>query len=124
MELARLGGKDVAEPARQGELVGCAQGSSLERTITNGANRLPEMARISYVEPGDAPPDSQAIYDFMAQSGGRIANFAKILGHTPWILRFLYPLNLVLQRQGSCRTDVRLRALGILKAALLNRCQY
>lgn len=83
-----------------------------------------KMARISYVEPADAAPEARAVYDFMAGSGGRVANFAKIMGHAPWILRFIYPLNLVLQRQGVCRTDVQLRALGILKAAMLNRCQY
>lgn len=82
------------------------------------------MARISYVDPAEALPETRAIYEFMGQNGSRVANFAKILGHTPWILRFIYPLNLVLQRQGSCRTEVRFRALAILKAALLNRCQY
>ena len=60
----------------------------------------------------------------MGASAGRVANFAKIIGHAPWILRWFYPLNLVLQRDGICRTPVRYRALGILKAAMVNRCQY
>lgn len=82
------------------------------------------MARVSYVEPSEAPDETLRLYDAVTATIGRVSNNAKLMGHVPWLYRWLLPLGLVVQRDGFGLLDMRLRSLAILKVSLVNKCAY
>ena len=82
------------------------------------------MARIPYVEREDASEEVQQLYDYVEMTHGRLANFPRIMGNVPWILKWSLPLGLVVQREGYCMIDAQTRVLAIIKASQMNHCNY
>jgi len=82
------------------------------------------MARVPYREKDGASPDVQALYGAIERTIGRVANFMKIMGHVPWLLRWTFPLGIAAQRGGIGLLDVRTKNLAILKVSLVADCQY
>jgi len=76
------------------------------------------MARVSYIEPENAPAEVKEIYDRKLR--GKPANVHKILAHRPQVLKgFLtfYPsIGRALER--------RLYELVYIRVTMLNRCDY
>jgi 4-carboxymuconolactone decarboxylase len=78
-------------------------------------------ARLLYVDREQAPAEVQAIYDRVAQSGGRGLNFCRLMAHHA---RSLPPFAqwYATLREGAL--DPRLRQLAYVRASQLNRCRY
>ncbi len=84
------------------------------------------MARITLIEPGDGPPETEAAYDAVkALWGGQLFTDWKPLGGSPDVLVSLATLfyNLQGERGGSI-TDIRDKELVAIRTSALNRCDY
>jgi hypothetical protein len=83
------------------------------------------MARVPLVRNEDAPPEVRAAFDAAASFNGRVANSMRVFAHSPAIVKFLLPLQAVLQKDGlGCRLDAKTRALAMIKVSALNECRY
>jgi alkylhydroperoxidase family enzyme len=83
------------------------------------------MARVPFVQNDNAPPEVLAAFDAANSFNGRVANSMRVYAHSPAILKFLLPLQAVLQKDGlGCKLDARTRALAMIKVSALNECQY
>ena len=83
------------------------------------------MARVPFVQDGSGPAEVQAAFDAANQFNGRVANSMRTFAHSPGILKFLLPLQAVLQKDGlGCTLDAKTRALAMIKVSALNACQY
>ena len=83
------------------------------------------MARVPLVRDEDASDTVRAAFDAAIQFNGRVANSMRTFAHSPGILRFLLPLQAVLQKDGlGCKLDARTRALAMIKVSALNECKY
>jgi alkylhydroperoxidase family enzyme len=77
------------------------------------------------VQDEDAPPQVRVAFDAATRFNGRVANSMRVCAHSPGILRFLLPLQAVLQKDGlGCKLDAKTRALAMIKVSALNACQY
>ena len=55
----------------------------------------------------------------------RVANSMRVFAHSPAIVKFLLPLQAVLQKDGlGCKLDAKTRALAMIKVSALNECRY
>ena len=83
------------------------------------------MARLPLVQDGDATEEARAAFDAANNFNGRVANSMRMFAHSPAILKFLLPLQAVLQKDGlGCKLDAKTRALAMIKVSALNECQY
>jgi len=83
------------------------------------------MARLPLVQNDDAPDDVRAAFEAANSFNGRVANSMRLFAHSPAILRFLLPLQAVLQKDGlGCKLDAKTRALAMIKVSALNECRY
>ena len=83
------------------------------------------MARLPFVQDGDASPDVRAAFEAANSFNGRVANSMRVFAHSPAILKFLLPLQAILQKDGlGCRLDAKTRALAMIKVSALNQCKY
>jgi len=83
------------------------------------------MARLPLVQNDDAPEDVRAAFEAANSFNGRVANSMRLFAHSPAILRFLLPLQAVLQKDGlGCKLDAKTRALAMIKVSALNECRY
>jgi alkylhydroperoxidase family enzyme len=83
------------------------------------------VARLPFVEDADAPADVSAAFHAAKRFNGRVANSMRVFAHAPAIVKFLLPLQAVLQKDGlGCKLDAKTRALAMIKVSALNACQY
>lgn len=83
------------------------------------------MARVPLIQDDQAPPEVRAAFDVANSFNGRVANSMRAYAHSPAILKFLLPLQAVLQKDGlGCKLDAKTRALAMIKVSSLNECQY
>ena len=83
------------------------------------------MARLPLVQDSDATKEARAAFDAANKFNGRVANSMRMFAHSPAILKFLLPLQAVLQKDGlGCKLDAKTRALAMIKVSALNECQY
>ena len=83
------------------------------------------MARLPFVQNEDAPAEVKAAFDAATSFNGRVANSMRVYAHSPAILKFLLPLQAVLQKDGlGCKLDAKTRALAMIKVSALNECRY
>jgi hypothetical protein len=83
------------------------------------------VARLPLVQDDEAGPDVRAAFDAANSFNGRVANSMRMFAHSPAILKFLLPLQAVLQKDGlGCKVDARTRALAMIKVSALNECRY
>ncbi|MEQ1773444.1 MAG: hypothetical protein ABL891_06625 [Burkholderiales bacterium] len=83
------------------------------------------MARLPLVQDGDATEEARAAFDAANNFNGRVANSMRMFAHSPAILKFLLPLQAVLQKDGlGCKLDAKTRALAMIKVSALNECKY
>jgi hypothetical protein len=83
------------------------------------------MARLPFVQGDDAPAEVRAAFDAATRMNGRVANSMRVFAHSPAILKFLLPLQAVLQKDGlGCKLDAKTRALAMIKVSALNACRY
>jgi hypothetical protein len=83
------------------------------------------MARVPFVQDDTSSPEARAAFDAASRFNGRVANSMRAYAHSPAILKFLLPLQAVLQKDGlGCKLDARTRALAMIKVSALNECKY
>ena len=83
------------------------------------------MARVPFIRDEDAAGAVRAAFDAATQFNGRVANSMRTFAHSPGILKFLLPLQAVLQKDGlGCKLDAKTRALAMIKVSALNECKY
>lgn len=82
------------------------------------------MARIPYAEGDAAPEESKRLYEIIEGTWGRLVNFWRLLGHSPEVLRWMPPLSMTVQRQSYLMIDPDLKRLAILRASMVNECDY
>ena len=83
------------------------------------------MARLPLIQDNEGPPEVRAAFDAANQFNGRVANSMRMYAHSPAILKFLLPLQAVLQKDGlGCKLDSKTRALAMIKVSALNECKY
>lgn len=83
------------------------------------------MPRVPLVQDGDATEDVRAAFEAANRFNGRVANSMRTFAHSPAILKYLLPLQAVLQKDGlGCTLDARTRALAMIKVSALNECGY
>jgi alkylhydroperoxidase/carboxymuconolactone decarboxylase family protein YurZ len=83
------------------------------------------MARLPLVQDHEAPADVRAAFETAARINGRVANSMRVYAHSPAIVKFLLPLQAVLQKDGlGCKLDAKTRALAMIKVSALNECKY
>ncbi|MGQ0751424.1 MAG: hypothetical protein ACT4PS_12880 [Betaproteobacteria bacterium] len=83
------------------------------------------MARLPFVRDDNASEEVRAAFDAAGSFNGRVANSMRVYAHSPAILKFLLPLQAVLQKDGlGCKLDARTRALAMIKVSALNECKY
>ncbi|KPK20426.1 MAG: hypothetical protein AMJ67_01075, partial [Betaproteobacteria bacterium SG8_41] len=58
------------------------------------------MARLPLVQDDDATEDVRAAFEAANSFNGRVANSMRMFAHSPAIVRFLLPLQAVLQKDG------------------------
>ena len=76
------------------------------------------MARVSYIEPQNAPPEVKEIYDKVLK--GKPGNIQKALAHQPKLLQtFLLFYGSIGHSLGR-----RLYEMIYIRVALINSCQY
>ena len=76
------------------------------------------MARVPFVQDIDASPDVRAAFEAANSFNGRVANSMRVFAHSPAIVKFLLPLQAVLQKEGlGCKLDA-LSAGGYLESPL------
>lgn len=76
------------------------------------------MARISYIEPENAPAEVKEIYEQKLR--GKPANVHKALAHVPQVLKGF----LILYPAIGRRLSRRLYELVYIRVTMLNRCDY
>ena len=76
------------------------------------------MARVSYIEPQNAPPEVKEIYDKALK--GKPGNIQKALAHQPKLLAAFLPF------YGSIghSLDKRLYEMIYIRVSVINGCQY
>lgn len=83
------------------------------------------MARLPLVQDEDATGVVSAAFEAANSFNGRVANSMRMFAHSPAILKFLLPLQAVLQKDGlGCKLEAKTRALAMNKVSALNACQY
>ena len=83
------------------------------------------MARLPFIEDDSDNPNVQNAFQTAENINGRVANSMRLFAHSPAILKFLLPLQTVLQKDGlGCKLDGKIRALAMIKVSALNECQY
>lgn len=83
------------------------------------------MARVPLVRDDSESPEVRAAFDAANRFNGRVANSMRVFAHSPAIVKFLLPLQAVLQKDGlGCRLDARTRALAMIKVSAINECRY
>ena len=83
------------------------------------------MARLPFVQKDEAPEEVKAAFDAAERFNGRVANSMRVYAHAPAILKFLLPLQAVLQKDGlGCKLDAKTRALAMIKVSAMNGCRY
>ena len=83
------------------------------------------MARLPLIKDNEGPPEVRAAFEAANQFNGRVANSMRMYAHSPAILKFLLPLQAVLQKDGlGCLLDAKTRALAMIKVSALNECKY
>jgi hypothetical protein len=83
------------------------------------------MARLPFVQDDSASEEARAAFNAAASFNGRVANSMRVYAHSPAILKFLLPLQAVLQKDGlGCKLDAKTRALAMIKVSALNECKY
>ena len=83
------------------------------------------MARLPFVRDDNASEEVRAAFQAASSFNGRVANSMRVYAHSPAILKFLLPLQAVLQKDGlGCKLDAATRALAMIKVSALNQCQY
>jgi alkylhydroperoxidase family enzyme len=76
------------------------------------------MARISYVEPDQAPPEVKEIYNTFFR--GRPGNVQKALAHRPELLKNFLPFYSSVGRS----LDRKLYELIYIRVSMMNQCHY
>jgi len=83
------------------------------------------MARLPLIQDKDASGVVSAAFEAANAFNGRVANSMRMYAHSPAILKFLLPLQAVLQKDGlGCKLDTKTRALAMNKVSALNECKY
>lgn len=83
------------------------------------------MARLPFIHDSDASEDVRAAFQAANSFNGRVANSMRVFAHSAAIVKFLLPLQAVLQKDGlGCKLDARTRALAMIKVSALNECRY
>jgi hypothetical protein len=83
------------------------------------------MARLPFVKDDNAPAEVKAAFNAATRFNGRVANSMRVFAHSPAIVKFLLPLQAVLQKDGlGCKLDAKTRALAMIKVSELNECKY
>ncbi len=83
------------------------------------------MARVPFIQDNADHPDIRNAFETADNINGRVANSIRTFAHSPAILKFLLPLQTVLQKDGlGCKLDGKMRALAMIKVSALNECQY
>lgn len=83
------------------------------------------MARLPLVEDAGAPEEVRAVFEAANRFNGRVANSMRMYAHSPAIVKYLLPLQAVLQKDGlGCKLDAKTRALAMIKVSALNECRY
>lgn len=83
------------------------------------------MARLPFVQDDAESKEVRAAFEAANRFNGRVANSMRLYAHSPAILKFLLPLQAVLQKEGlGCKLDGKTRALAMIKVSALNECQY
>ena len=83
------------------------------------------MARLPFIQDDSDNSHVQNAFQIAEKINGRVANSMRTFAHSPAILRFLLPLQTVLQKDGlGCKLDSKTRALAMIKVSALNECQY
>ena len=83
------------------------------------------MARLPLIQDNESTPEVRAAFEAANQFNGRVANSMRMYAHSPAILKFLLPLQAVLQKDGlGCKLDSKTRALAMIKVSALNECKY
>ena len=83
------------------------------------------MARLPLIQDNESTPEVRAAFEAANQFNGRVANSMRMYAHSPAILKFLLPLQAVLQKDGlGCKLDAKTRALAMIKVSALNECKY
>jgi hypothetical protein len=83
------------------------------------------MARVPLVQDENASPDVRAAFEAATSFNGRVANSMRVFAHSAAIVKFLLPLQAVLQKDGlGCKLDAKTRALAMIKVSALNECRY
>ena len=73
----------------------------------------------------EASPDVRAAFEAANSFNGRVANSMRVFAHSPAIVKFLLPLQAILQKDGlGCKLDAKTRALAMIKVSALNECKY
>jgi uncharacterized peroxidase-related enzyme len=79
------------------------------------------MARISYVEKDQTPPEVEQNFARFEKALGRVPNFFKAMAHAPVLLQKFMELDAAMR---STKLDRKLRELAYLKASQVNGCEY
>jgi len=79
------------------------------------------MARISYVEKEQTPPEVQQIFARFEKALGRIPNIFKAMAHAPVFFQRFMEFDGAMR---STKLDRKLRELAYLKASQVNSCEY
>ena len=83
------------------------------------------MARVPFVQDDSESPEVRAAFDAANRFNGRVANSMRVFAHSPAIVKFLLPLQAVLQKDGlGCKLDAKTRALAMIKVSAINECRY
>jgi alkylhydroperoxidase family enzyme len=83
------------------------------------------VARLPFVQDDEASPDVRAAFEAANSFNGRVANSMRVFAHSPAIVKFLLPLQAILQNDGlGCKLDAKTRALAMIKVSALNECKY
>ena len=83
------------------------------------------MARLPFVKDEEASPDVRSAFEAANNFNGRVANSMRVFAHSPAIVKFLLPLQAILQKDGlGCKLDAKTRALAMIKVSALNECKY
>jgi hypothetical protein len=83
------------------------------------------VARLPFVQDDEASPDVRAAFEAANSFNGRVANSMRVFAHSPAIVKFLLPLQAILQKDHlGCKLDAKTRALAMIKVSALNECKY
>ena len=83
------------------------------------------MARVPFVRDDGASQEVRPVFEAANRFNGRVANSMRVFAHSPAIVKFLLPLQAVLQKDGlGCKLDAKTRALAMIKVSAINECRY